>query len=60
MSYQQKINKESYPKWISLKSSEKIIDQMKSKICKIFLDSGNGTGFFCKILFPNNKLIPVL
>ena len=60
MSYKQEINKDSYPKWISLKSTEIIIEQMKSKICKIFLDSGNGTGFFCKISFPNNKLIPVL
>jgi len=60
MSYQQEINKESYPKWISLKSSEDIIEQMKSKVCKIVLDSGNGTGFFCKIPFPSNKLIPVL
>ena len=51
MSYQQEINKESYPKWISLKSSEEIIKQMKSKVCKIFLDSGNGTGFFSKFHF---------
>ena len=60
MSYQQEINKESYPKWISLKSTEKIIEQMKSKICKIYLDSGSGTGFFFKIPFPNNILIPAL
>ena len=60
MSYQQEILKDDYPKWISLKSTEEIIKQMKSKICKIYLDSGNGTGFFCKIPFPNNKLIPVL
>ena len=33
---------------------------MKSKVCKIYLNSGNGTGFFCKIKFPNNKIIPVL
>ena len=60
MSYQQEIKKDSYPKWISIKSTEEIIKQMKSKICKIYLKNGNGTGFFCKIPFPNNKLMPVL
>ena len=60
MLYRQEIKKEAYPHWISLTSTEKIIEQMKSKICKIYLDEGNGTGFFCKIPFPNNKFMPAL
>ena len=50
----------NYPKYISLKCTEKIMDQMKSKICKLKLNNGTkGTGFFCKIPF-QNKMIPVL
>ena len=60
MEYQEESKKDNYPDCISLECTEKIIKQMKSKVCKILLDSGNGTGFFCKIKFPNNKLIPVL
>ena len=41
------------PKYISLKRTEIIVEQMKKKICKIILENGNGTGtgFFCKIPF---------
>ena len=60
MEYKEESKRENYPDCISLECTEKIIEQMKLKVCKIFLDSGNGTGFFCKIKFPNNKLIPVL
>ena len=28
---------------------------MKTKICKIYLNNTNGTGFFCKISLPNKK-----
>ena len=51
-----------YPKAISLKGTEEIIKQMKTKICKIFKDNGQkGTGFFCKVPYPNeNNLLPVL
>ena len=53
-------NINDYPKYISLKSTEIIVEQMKNKICKIILENGNGTGtgFFCRIPFPdnNNKL----
>ena len=56
MEYQQ----ENYPDCISLECTEKIIQQMKSKVCKICLNSGNGSGFFCKIKVSNNKIIPVL
>ena len=50
----------NYPKYISLECTDKIIQQMKSKICKLKLNNGiKGTGFFCKIPF-QNKIIPVL
>ena len=51
---------ENYPKPISLKSTQKIIEQMrniKNNICKIKLLNGTkGIGFFCKIAFNNNHL----
>ena len=46
---------------IKFECGEKIIDQMKKYICKIILDQMQGTGFFCKIPFPDhNKMLPVL
>ena len=47
---------------ISFDSTEKILLQMKMSICKIKSDKGiKGTGFFCKIPFPNsNNLLPAL
>ncbi len=40
---------------------EKIFKQMNNCICKIEIGNMNGTGFFCKIPFPNlNNMIPVL
>ena len=46
---------------IKLECAEKIIEQMKKNICKIILDQIQGTGFFCKIPFPDhNKMLPVL
>ena len=53
---------ENYPNWVSLKTIEDIIKQMKTKICKIYLNNGmKGTGFFCKIFLPiNKKLLNVL
>ena len=51
---------ENCPKTITLKSTEKIIEQMKNNVCKINLRNGiKATGFFCKILYNNNEL-PVL
>ena len=51
-----------YPESISLEATEEIIEQMKKKVCKISLkDSTKGTGFFCKIPYPNDdNLLPVL
>ena len=41
---------------ITLESTEIIISQMKKSICKIYMDNGKkGTGFFCKIKYPDNE-----
>ena len=56
---EQKLN--NYPEIVSLEATEIIINQMKRKICKIYLDNGKkGTGFFCKIQLINNKELKVL
>ena len=60
-----KENKESsitgYPNMISYESSKKIIEQMEKNICKINIGQIQGTGFFCKIPFPDKKnMLPVL
>ena len=37
------------------------MEQMKKSVCKIELQFGMGTGFFCKIPFPDmDKMLPVL
>ena len=47
-----------YPSVISYECSKKIIEQMERNICKIIIGEEQGTGFFCKIPFPdlNNML----
>ena len=53
------VNKEKfidkYPFEVSLESAEKIINQMKKCVCKIYKKNISGTGFFCKIRNPINK-----
>ena len=45
---------EDNPNPITLESTEIILNQMKNCVCKIYMDNGNkGTGFFCKIPFPD-------
>jgi len=48
-----------YPNVISYECSKKIIQQMEKNICKIKIGEKQGTGFFCKIPFPdlNNMLL---
>jgi len=41
-----------YPEIISYECTKKIMDQMQKNICKIKIDDKKGTGFFCKIPFP--------
>ena len=49
-----------YPNMISYECAKKIIEQMEKNICKIKIDNEQGTGFFCKIPFPDkNHLLPV-
>ena len=50
-----------YPNVISYECTKKIIEQMERNICKINIGMNQGTGFFCKIPFPNeNNMLPVL
>jgi len=47
-----------YPNVISYECTKKIMEQMSKNICKIKIGEEQGTGFFCKIPFPdiNNML----
>ena len=59
-----KKNKESiligYPNVIPYESHNKIKEQMEKNICKINIGQSLGTGFFCKIPFPDlNNMLPV-
>ena len=50
----------NYPNVIPYECSKKIIEQMERNICKINIGKTQGTGFFCKIPFPNiNNMLPV-
>ena len=46
------------PSMLSYECTEKILNQMKECVCKILFGVKLGTGFICKIPFPdrNNKL----
>ena len=49
-----------YPNVISYEYTVKIKEQMEKNICKINIEKSQGTGFFCKIPFPDlNNLLPV-
>ena len=49
-----------YPNFISYESTQKILEQMEKNICKIKIGQKQGTGFFCKIPFPDkNNMLPV-
>ena len=49
-----------YPNEIAYESTVKIKEQMEKNIGQILIDNEQGTGFFCKIPFPNkNNMIPV-
>jgi len=51
-----------YPEIVSYERTLKIVKQMEKNICNIVLiDCDLGTGFFCKIPFPDRKnMLPVL
>ena len=44
---------------VTMKQTEKILNQMNKSVCKIFGKEKNGTGFFCQLDI-NNEKIPVL
>ena len=52
----------SHPDPISYECTQTILEQMKKNVCKLKIsDGGRGTGFFCKIPFPDKEhLLPVL
>ena len=61
MSAEKEKNLDGYPTVISYECTKKIIEQMDKNICRIKINSIHGTGFFCKIPFPdNNNMIQVL
>ena len=50
-----------YPKQINYECTKKILEQMEKNICCIYQGEKQGTGFFCKIPFPDeNNMLPVL
>ena len=52
---EKKIN--DYPRPIFIEEGDRIFNQMKTSICKVYTESGNkGTGFFCKIPYPDKDL----
>ena len=52
---------QGYPNIISYECTKKIKEQMEKNICKINIGKSQGTGFFCKIPFPDlNNMLPVL
>jgi len=38
---------------ITLKNSKILFEKAEKSICEIITDKGHGTGFFCKIKYPN-------
>ena len=49
-----------YPDTITYECTKKIKEQMEKNICKIKIGQNQGTGFFCKIPFPDiNNMLPV-
>ena len=61
MSTQNEKEGNKYPGIISYDCNKKIVEQMEKCICKIKINNKQGTGFFCKIPFPDkNKILPVL
>ena len=50
-----------YPNVISFNCTQEIINQMERNICRIKIGTKQGTGFFCKIPFPDtNNMLKVL
>ena len=55
--FKKEILLEKYPKPISIEGTKKILNQMENNICKVYKnDGGKGTGFFCYIIYNNQKI----
>ena len=49
-----------FPNVITYDCTKKIMEQMEKNICKVKIGKELGTGFFCKIPFPDkNNMLPV-
>ena len=60
MEPEKEANLNGFPRVISYDCTEKIIEQMKNNVCKIMIGNTQGSGFFCKIPFPDkNNMLPV-
>ena len=59
--YNPEIELNKQPQPIDMEQMDIIKEKMKKSICKIINDKGCGTGFFCKIPFPDEfNLLPVI
>ena len=47
---------DNYTLPVTIKKTNKILEQLKKCVCKIKTKNGNGTGFFCKIPYNNIEL----
>ena len=52
---EKEFNLTEYPNLIPFDCTKEILNQMEKNICKIKIGQIQGTGFFCKIPFPNEK-----
>ena len=60
MKYQKEVILNEYPNPITYECIKEIKKQMKYNVCKIKVGKEQGTGFFCKIPFPDkNNMLPV-
>ena len=60
MEASKEVGLDGYPKIINYECHQKIMEQMEKNICRINIGEEKGTGFFCKIPFPDrNNMLPV-
>ena len=53
MDLEKKLNNSPEP--VTISGTKTILNQLMNCICKLKINGVNGTGFFCKIPFENNK-----
>ena len=60
MEASKEVGLDGYPKIINYECHQKIMEQMEKNICRINIGEEKGTGFFCRIPFPDrNNMLPV-